>query len=85
MKDNIGCITGIATLIVLLIFWPAIAYFTGWFAGLLLQWIIGDVVAHGLNYVFNTTRFTADMLPITCGIFSVIGSFFKSSTSTHSK
>ena len=82
MKHNIGFLASAAILIGLLIFWPALAYFAGWVSGLLLKWIIGDIVANGFNYVFNTTRFTADMLPVTCGVLGVIGSFFKNSSTT---
>ena len=32
-----------------------------------------------MNYLFNTTRFTTDMLPTICGTLGVIGSFFRSS------
>ena len=84
MKNNIGYITSIVVLIALAIFWPAIAYFTGWLAGVFLQWVIGDIIVNGLNYVFDTTRFTVDMLPVVCGTLSVICSFFKSSVNTNS-
>ena len=45
----------------------------------ILKFFIGDTVVNGMNYLFNTTRFTTDMLPTICGTLGVIGSFFKSS------
>ena len=84
MKENIGCLVSLLLGIGLIIFAPALYYFGGWIAGHLLKWLIGDTIVNGMNYLFNTTRFTTDMLPITCGTLGVIGSFFKPSTSTRS-
>ena len=86
MKGTVGCLSAIVIAILMLIFWPVISYFTGYIAGMMIEWLIGDAVINGMNYIFNTTRFTTDMLPITCGTLNVIGSFFRStSTSSSSK
>lgn len=85
MKHKIGFLASVAILIGLLVFWPALAYFSGWITGHILKWLIGDTVVNGMNYIFNTTRFTTDMLPVTCGTLGVIGSFFKSSSTTTKK
>ena len=71
--------------IILIIISPALYYFFGWVTGHILSLLIGDIVVNGLNYLFNTTRFTVDALPMICGTLGVIGSFFKSSTSSSSK
>ena len=84
MNKNIGCFTAIILLICVVIFGPILYYFGGYITGLILKLLIGDTIVNGFNYLFNTTRFTTDMLPITCGTLGVIGSFFKS-TSTTSK
>lgn len=84
MKENMGCITAVLIVIVGMILGPVLYYFGGWITGHILSWLIGDTIVNGMNYLFNTTRFTTDMLPITCGTLGVIGSFFKSSTSTRS-
>lgn len=77
MNNNAGCFTAVILLIVVLIFGPVFSYFCGWITGLLLQMWIGDTVINGMNYLFNTTRFTVDMLPTICGTLGVVGSFFK--------
>lgn len=80
-----GCLGWSIVAIILIIFGPALSYFLGWITGNLLSWVIGDTVVNGLNYIFNTTRFTVDNLPMVCGTLGVIGSFFKSTTTTSSK
>ena len=80
-KENIGCITTLLVLIVMIIVCPVLYYFGGWITGHILSWLIGDIVVDGMNYLFNTTRFTVDMLPTICGTLGVIGSFFKSTKS----
>lgn len=85
MKNNtVGCFSAVIVTVILLIISPALNYFFGWLTGVILQWLIGDTVINGMNYLFNTTRFTVDMLPTICGTLGVIGSFFKSSMSTSS-
>lgn len=79
MKEfSIGCLAAI-----ILIFFESLIYFAaGYLDGLILKWIIGGTVVNGLNLLFNTTRFTADTIPITCGALALMGSFFKSSITT---
>ena len=80
MKKNeyLGCFGMIVGLIIASIIAPVLYYFSGWITGHLLNFFIGDTIVNGMNYVFETTRFTRDMLPVTCGTLGVIGSFFKS-------
>lgn len=85
MKETAGCFGWLITLILLLIISPVLNYFCGWLTGVILQWLIGDTVINGMNYLFNTTRFTTDMLPTICGTLGVIGSFFKNTSSNSSK
>ena len=82
MKETIGCFGWLIALILLLIVCPVLSYFGGWLTGVILQWLIGDTVINGMNYLFNTTRFTTDMLPTICRTLGVIGSFFKSTSSS---
>lgn len=56
---------------------PILIFLVGIVSGFILKWIVGGFVVDGLNLVFNTTRFSADKLPIVCGALAVIGSFFK--------
>ena len=87
MKSNsyAGCFTAVLLLIIAVIFAPALYYFGGCVTGHLLKWLIGDKIVNGFNYLFNTTRFTEDMLPMVCGTLGVIGSFFKSAHTSSSK
>lgn len=85
MKETAGCFGWLITLALLVIVGPVLYYFFGWLTGVILEWLIGDTVINGMNYLFNTTRFTTDMLPTICGTLGVIGSFFKSSSSSSSK
>lgn len=86
MKNELlGCFGSIVLLMVVLIIFPALYYFGGWITGHILSWLIGDTVVNGMNYLFNTDRFTVDMLPTICGTLGVIGSFFKSTITTSSK
>lgn len=85
MKETMGCFAWVIVIVLALILGPVLYYFGGWIAGHILKWFIGDTVVSGMNYLFNTTRFTADMLPTICGTLGVIGSFFKSVSSGSSK
>lgn len=81
-KETAGCLASVFVLIVSIIICPVLCYFVGWVTGHILKFFIGDIVINGMNYLFNTTRFTTDMLPTMCGTLGVIGSFFRSSMST---
>jgi hypothetical protein len=86
MKDELlGCLGAVFGLIIVVILCPMLYYFGGWATGHILSWFIGDTVVNGMNYLFNTTRFTVDMLPTICGTLGVIGSFFKGTASVSSK
>lgn len=85
MKETMGCFAWVIVIVLALILGPVLYYFGGWITGHILKWFIGDTVVSGMNYLFNTTRFTADMLPTICGTLGVIGSFFKSVPSGSSK
>ena len=85
MDKTFGCLGVVIMSILLIIFTPAICYFLGWITGTLLSWTIGDIIVNGLNYLFDTTRFTVDKLPMVCGTLGVIGSFFKNTSTTSYK
>lgn len=76
-KDTMGCSGWLVLIILIVIFEPILHYFCGWITGIVLQMWIGDTVVNGMNYLFNTNRFTVDMLPTICGTLGVVGSFFK--------
>ena len=47
--------------------------------GMILDWIVGAKLVNGLNLMFDTTRFTRDLIPLTCATLATIGRYFKSS------
>jgi hypothetical protein len=58
---------------------PILAVIGGLFSGWVLKIFFGSILTGGLNSLFNTTRFTPEMLPMICATLAVIGSYFKSS------
>ena len=85
MEKFFGCLSVLVALIVTIIIAPILCFLGGYISGLILKLTAGGFVVNGLNLMLNTTRFTADKLPIICGALAVVGSFFKSSLSTKSK
>ncbi len=81
MKNNIGPIIGIIGVVILWILSPIIIFGAGWFGGWILMKIVGGAVVTGLNTLFETTRFTPDIIPIVFGTLAVIGNFFKTTVS----
>lgn len=80
-----GCIVFIILYIILGLISPVIGYFLGYISGQFIEWTVGDQVINGLNFLFNTTRFSPQMLPMICGILGVFASFFKSSANIKTK
>ena len=81
----LGCIGVIIFAVIIWIVSPILNFFCGYFAGLILSWAVGGTLIDGLNILFNTTRFSADMLPVVFGALAVVGSFFRSSLSNSKK
>ena len=53
--------------------------------GMLLDWVVGAKLVEGLNLMFNTTRFTRDLIPLACATLATIGRYFKASQSNTNK
>ena len=68
MKDFLTIIGGIVSIAALVIFLPFISFWLAYF---------GDVLADGLNTLFNTTHFTKDMIPLCAATLGWIGGYFK--------
>ena len=69
----------IVTFIGLLVFAPVITFGFAYLGGMILDWIVGEKLVNGLNLMFDTTRFTRDLIPLTCATLATIGRYFKSS------
>lgn len=86
MKNDIGSvIAAIIGVAILCIITPIITFGAGWFGGWILMKIVGGAVVTGLNALFGTTRFTPDLIPVVCGVLTVIGSYFKTVVSNNKK
>lgn len=68
----------IVTFIGLLVFAPVITFGFAYLGGMILDWIVGEKLVNGLNLMFDTTRFTRDLIPLTCATLATIGRYFKS-------
>ena len=63
----------IVTSIGLLVFAPVITFSLAYLGGMLLDWIVGEKLVNGLNLMFDTTRCTRDLIPLTCATLATIG------------
>ena len=81
-KETVLVYCGAATTVVLLlVFAPVLTFVFAYIGGMLLDWIVGEKLVNGLNLMFDTTRFTRDLIPLTCATLATIGRYFKSSMS----
>ena len=83
--ETVGIISIIAGFIALLIFSPVLTFLCAYVGGMLLDWIVGAKLVDGLNLMFDTTRFTRDLIPLTCATLATIGRYFKASQSNTNK
>lgn len=70
-----------ATVLLLLVFAPVLTFAFAYIGGMILDWLVGEKLVNGLNLMFDTTRFTRDLIPLTCATLATIGRYFKSSMS----
>jgi hypothetical protein len=83
--EKFGVGSAIAGFLGLLVFAPVITFGFAYLGGLILEWTVGNSVSSGLNIVFNTTRFTPELIPIACATFATIGKYFKSNQTNNNK
>ena len=69
------------TVLLLLVFAPVLTFAFAYIGGMILDWLVGEKLVNGLNLMFDTTRFTRDLIPLTCATLATIGRYFKSSMS----
>lgn len=70
--------------LILTVISPLITFWFGYLSGMLCNLMLGDKLVNGLNFLFNTDRFTENFIPLTMATLAVIGNRFKS-TSTSKK
>ena len=89
MKNSKLEIAGAASLIIgaiaLLVFSPVLTFLCAYVGGMLLDWVVGARLVAGLNLMLNTTRFTRDLIPLTCATLATIGRYFKANQSNTNK
>lgn len=83
--ETAGVITIIAGFIALLVFSPVLTFGFAYVGGMLLDYFAGEKLVAGLNLMFNTTRFTRDLIPLSCATLATIGRYFKSSQTNNNK
>ena len=82
---KLGLATLIGGLIGVLVFSPVITFVFAYLGGLLLKWIVGSIICDGLNIIFNTNKFTPDLIPVVCATLATIGRYFKSVQTNNNK
>ena len=83
--EGAGIAATILGFIVLLVFNPVITFGFAYLGGLIPKLCVGDAIAGGMNLIFNTTRFTPDIIPLACATLATIGRYFKSSQTNNNK
>jgi len=78
-------LTAFAGVMGLLVFAPVLTFGFAYLGGMILNYFVGSAVVSGLNLIFDTTRFTRELIPLTCAILATIGKYFKSSQTNSSK
>ena len=71
--------------IALVVLFPFLFFWLGWFGGWITMLTIGEPLTRGLNTLFNTAYFTKEMIPICAATLGWIGGYFKARTITIDK
>lgn len=83
--ETIGCGTIVIGFIFLLVFSPVLTFGLAYLGGMILDWVVGAKLVEGLNLMFDTTRFTRELIPLTCATLATIGKYFKSTQTNNNK
>ena len=83
--EGIGAVTVLVSFITFLVILPALTFAFAYVGGMIINFFVGEGLVKGLKLMYNTTRITREMIPLTCATLATIGRYFKSSTTTNSK
>ena len=83
--ETVGIVAIVGGFIGLLVISPVLTFGFAYLGGMILNLFVGDAVTHGLNVIFDTTRFTNELIPLTCATLATIGKYFKSSNTNNNK
>lgn len=64
---------------------PVITFGFAYVGGMILDAFVGEGLTKGLNIMFDTTRFTRDLIPLTCATLATIGKYFKANQTNNNK
>lgn len=76
--EKLGIGTVVIGIIGTMVFSPVITFGCAYLGGAILDWIVGAKLVNGLNLIFDTSRFTRELIPLTCASLAVVGRYFKS-------
>ena len=82
--DFLTIIGAIAIIALTLIVMPFVSFWLSYFGGWLCSLVIGDMLANGLNQLFNTSHFTKELIPLCAATLGWIGGYFKCRVTTSS-
>ena len=83
--ENLGIVTLVFGFIGVFVLSPVLTFGFAYLGGMILNCFVGDAITHGLNVVFDTTRFTRELIPLTCATLATVGKYFKSTNTNNNK
>ena len=75
---GLGCSVAVLFGIFGLLLLVPVGAIIGYITGMILQMFVGVMLTHGLNVLFDTTRFVPETLPYICAVLGAFGGYFKS-------
>ena len=81
--ENLGIATLVFGFIGVFVLSPVLTFGFAYLGGIILNYFVGDAITHGLNVVFDTTRFTRELIPLTCATLATVGKYFKSTNTNN--
>ncbi len=84
-KDFVVLAGAIITLLITLIFMPALVFIFGWLGGFLVESFLGDLPTGWLNHLLGTDRFAKGDLAKITAILAVIGMYLKAKVNVKSE
>lgn len=77
MKSFFAVIGALFSIALMVLFVPFLSFWLAYFGGWVTSLVIGDILANGLNTLFNVSYFSKDMIPLCAATLGWIGGFFK--------
>jgi hypothetical protein len=84
-NENGWFVTFIVGVVALLIFYPILVFWFGYFGGWILSNFVGEHITQGVNLLLGRHSLEVDTIPILCGTLAVVGNYFKSTQTNNNK